>query len=132
MLAYNHEENKIPVHCPQISSDFLNPIIERVKVTQYGKAAIVAIEGQRLWFVHSVKLLSITKEPLHLQESFVSIKAELDDSVMSGNQREVELVVFSRFSQAITRKIHMELDVSVILNTSSIIILYYYYYSLTD
>lgn len=114
VLAYNHKENKPQGHCPQISSEFLNPIIERVKVIQYGKEAIVVIKGQRLWFVHSVKLLSMTKEPLHIQESFVSIKAELDDSVMSGNQREIELVIFSRFSQAITRKIHMELDVSAI------------------
>ena len=114
VLAYNHKENKPQGYCPQISSEFLNPIIERVKVIQYGKEAVVAIKGQRLWFVHSVKLLSMTKEPLHIQESFVSIKTELDDSVMSGNQREIELVIFSRFSQAITRKIHMELDVSAI------------------
>lgn len=121
MKAYNHKKDDedelvTPEPCPrpQISSDFLNPIIERVKITQYGKEAVIAIQGQHLWFVHSVKLLSMTKEPLHIQESFVSIKTELDESVMSGNQREIEIVIFSRFSQAITRKIHMELDVSAI------------------
>ena len=111
-------EYRVQGQCSQISSEFLDPVIERVKVIQYGKEAIIAIKGQRLWFVHSVKLFSMFKEPLHIQETFVSIKAELDESVASGKQKVIELVVFSRFSQAISRKICVELDVSVIIYSS--------------
>ena len=105
-LAYNHEcyerSNR------EISSEFLCPIIEEVKVTQYGSEAIIVVKGQKLWFIHSIRLpeTSATTEPFQIQEVFVSFKAKVNDI-------KDEVIILSYFSEPITERVRVESNVSL-------------------
>ena len=117
MLAYNYKMNGGGHH--EISSEFLCPSIEHVKVTQYGDDAIVVVSGQRLWFVHSLKLLSTIRDPFQVQDTSVSFKASMVDVVRSGEAKEDAVVIFSHFSPPLTGKLHVELNVSYSTNSMS-------------
>ena len=118
-LAYDHKEQK-GIYLG-ISSEFLRPVVEGVKVTQYGSEAIIVVTGRQLWFVHSLKLSSMLKEPFQVQEVSVSFRANTDHFVIPGNQEEMEVVIFSHFSQPIMKNVCVELDVSLIVACSNMV-----------
>lgn len=107
-LAYKHESHR--TNNQPISSDFLCPGIEQVKVTWYGSEAIIMVKGQRLWFVHSIQLpaTSAIKEPFQAQEVLVSFKAKVSDF----NWKEDEVAVLSHFSEPIAKTVCVESNVS--------------------
>ena len=82
-----------------------------MKVTQYGDDAIVVVSGQRLWFVHSLKLLSTIRDPFQVQDTSVSFKASMVDVVRSGEAKKDRVVVYSYFSGPIAKEFHVELNV---------------------
>ena len=108
-LAYDHESygaaNQV------ISSEFLCPNIDQVKVTQYESEAIVVVKGQKLWFIHSLWLpaTSATKKPFQAQELFVSFKTNANDINWEG----CEVTILSHFSEPITKRVHVESNVSL-------------------
>ena len=107
-LAYKHESHG--TNNQPISSDFLCPFIEQVKVTWYGSETIIVLKGQKLWFVHSIRLPATlaTQEPFQAQEVSVSFKAKVSDF----NWKEDEVVVLSHFSEPIAKKVCVESNVS--------------------
>ncbi len=113
-LAYKHESCEM--NNQEISSEFLCPKIEQVKVTRYGSEAIIVVKGQKLWFVHSIRLPATLalKEPFQTQEVSVSFKAKVDDF----NWKEDEVIILSHFSEPITKKVCVELNVSHIGDTA--------------
>ena len=110
-LAYNQ---KLPdYNTIEISSDFLHPNIEQVKIILYGRDAIIVITGQKLWFVHSIKMATVVSEPFQAQEVSVSFKANMDDLMAYDRWKEDKVMIFSHFSQPVTMKFCVELDVSL-------------------
>ena len=85
-----------------------------MNVTQYESEAIIVVKGQKLWFVHSIKLSasSTIKEPFQVQPGSVSFKASTNKLVIPGNQEESEVVVFSHFHLPVQAQICVQLDVS--------------------
>ena len=84
-----------------------------MKVTQYGKDAIVVVTGHQLWFVHSIKRLTAVYEPFQLQEACVSFKADMNDFIPTDDRKNDEVVIFSHFSVPVTKKYSIELNVSL-------------------
>lgn len=112
-LAYKHESHR--TNNQPISSDFLCPLIEQVRVTWYGSEVIIVVKGHRLWFVHSIRLpaTSAAKEPFQAQEVSVSFKANVSDF----NWKEDEVIILSHFSEPIAKKVCVESNVSWLLHT---------------
>lgn len=111
-LAYDDRETK--VGGIQVSSVFLCPCIEKMKITKYGKEAIIVAQGQKLWFVHSIKLLSATiKDPCQVQEYSICFKTDVNSIKIPDNQEEKEVEILSYFHQPVQVKLHVEVDVSV-------------------
>ena len=94
-----------------ITREFLLPVIEGIKVTQYGSEAAVVITGERLWFTHSLTM-STTLKPFQVQKESVSFCAKTTAIQVAINGQEKEITLFSYFAEPITKKIHVELDVS--------------------
>ena len=112
-LAYDDRESK--VSGVKVSSEFLRPYIEKMKITKYGKEAIIVARGQKLWFVHSLKLSSTTimiKDPFQVQEYFICFKTDVNSIKIPENQEEREIEVFSHFYQPVQVKLRVEVDVS--------------------
>lgn len=107
-LAYKHESHG--TNNQPISSDFLCPLIEQVKVTWYGSETIIVVKGQKLWFVHSIRLPATlaAKEPFQAQEVSISFKAKVSDF----NWKEDEVIILSHFSEPIAKKVCVESNVS--------------------
>ena len=95
----------------EFSSKFLCPLIEGVKVIQYGNEAVIEVLGQKLWFVHSMKLSSIIKNPVQVKELSVSFKISMDK--IPGDQEENEIIIFSYFCHPIRQKVKIQTEVSV-------------------
>lgn len=94
-----------------VTSEFLLPSIDGVKVTQYGSEATVVITGKRLWFTHSLHLSTLLKVPFQVQKESVSFCARIND-IMVTNSEEKEITLFSYFATPVKRKVLVELDVS--------------------
>ena len=110
-LAYGYTHK---VNNEGISSDFLCPTIDQVKVTQYGSEAIIMVKGQKLWFVHSIQLpmtLAAT-ERFQAQEVSVSFKAPVNKEF---NWKGAEVTILSHFSEPITKGVCVESNVSCII-----------------
>lgn len=115
-LAYDHEEHAVNNLMPEISSGFLCPSIDQVKITQYGlNDVIVVVTGQQLWFVHSIKLSKVMRDPFQVQERSVSFRTSMDnlDSVIQRCREESNVVVYSHFHIPVQRKVIIELNVSL-------------------
>ena len=98
----------------RVSSEFLRPHIEKMKITKYGKEAVIVAKGQKLWFVHSLKLSSTTvKDPFQVQEYSICFKTDVNSIKIPDNQEEREIEIFSYFHQPVQMKLHMEVDVSI-------------------
>ena len=112
-LAYKHESHE--KYNQSISSDFLCPIIDQVKVTQYESEAIIVVKGQRLWFVHSVRLPATlaTAEPFQVQEVCASFRATVSKDF---NWKGAQVVIFSYFSEPIRKGVHVQSNVSCDIN----------------
>ena len=113
LAYYDHKEPKR--NDMELSGEFLHPIIEQVKVTQYENEAIIVVKGQRLWFVHSIQLStsSVVKDPFQVQQASVSFKATMDNIEIPGNQENSEIVVFSHFYLPVQTQLCVQLDVSL-------------------
>ena len=107
-LTYKHERPE--TSNKKISSNFLCPTIDQVKVTQYGSEAIIVVKGQRLWFVHSIRLPAAltAKEPFQAQEISVSFKVPTKKEF---NWKGAEVTVLSHFSEPITKGVSVESNV---------------------
>ncbi len=103
------QENK--TNTVEISSDFLCPLVEWVKVIQYGNEAVIEVGGQQLWFVHSMKLLSIIKDPVQVKEVSINFKTSMDK--IPRDQRESEIVIFSYFYRPVRQKVKVQIEVSI-------------------
>lgn len=69
--------------------------------------------GQKLWFVHSLKLSSTTiKDPFQVQEYSICFKTDVNSIKIPENQEEREIEVFSYFHQPVQVKLRVEVDVS--------------------
>lgn len=108
--AYNHQPHQVKHE--EISSEFLYPIIDHVKVTQYGSDAIIVINGKRLWFVHSIDLASLSIQPFQVQDVSVSFRAKMNDFNAFESLEESQVVIFSHFCQPITQKCIADPNVS--------------------
>lgn len=97
-----------------ISDVFLCPTVQQVKVTKYDSEAIIVVKGQKLWFVHSVKLSASSpiKELFQVQPASVSFKANVNDLDIPDNQEECKIIVFSNFHRPVQAHICVQLDVS--------------------
>ena len=97
------------------TSDFLSPIIEQIQVTQYGDEATVVVRGKQLWFSHSFKVDSVVKQPFQTQEGSVSFSmtvSEIRESLISGDGKVKEVCLYSYFTQPMTKKVPVEVNVS--------------------
>ena len=84
-----------------------------MKITKYGKEAIIVARGQKLWFVHSLKLSSVTiGDPFQVQEYSICFKTDVNSIKIPENQEEREVEIFSYFHQPVQVKLQMEVDVS--------------------
>ena len=98
----------------RVSSEFLRPYIEKMKITKYGKEAVIVAKGQKLWFVHSLKLSSTTvKDPFQVQEYSICFRTDVNSIKIPDNQEEREIEIFSYFHQPVHMKLHVEVDVSI-------------------
>ncbi|MCG8622690.1 MAG: hypothetical protein MJE68_11940 [Proteobacteria bacterium] len=95
-----------------VTSEFLLPIIDSVKVTQYGSEATVVVTGQRLWFAHSLHLSTLLKEPFQVQKESISFCARIND-IMVTNKEDKEVTLFSYLATPVKKRICVELDVSL-------------------
>ena len=84
-----------------------------MKVTQYGKDAIVVVTGHQLWFVHSIKHKTAVYKPFQLQDACVSFKADMNDFIPTDDWKDDKVVIFSHFSPPITAHYSIDLNVSV-------------------
>ena len=98
-----------------ISGDFLRPAIVKVQVTQYESEAIIVAKGEKLWFVHSIKLAAspVIKKPFLSQSSSVSFKEIVDNIKIPDGQETHEIVIFSHFHPPLRAQVCVQLDVSV-------------------
>ena len=70
-------------------------------------------KGQKLWFVHSLKLSSTTiKDPFQVQEYSICFKTDVNSIKIPDNQEEREVEIFSYFHQPVQVKICVEVNVS--------------------
>ncbi len=97
-----------------VSSEFLRPYIEKMKITKYGNEAVIVAKGQKLWFVHSLKFSSSAtiKEPFQIQEYSICFKTDVKSIKIPDNQEEREVEIFSYFHQPVRVKLCVEVDVS--------------------
>ena len=115
-ITYDQEGPAINNTLTDISCDYLCPSIDQVKITHYGlNDAIVVVTGQQLWFVHSIKLSEVIKDPFQVQERSVSFKTNMDNLgfVIQRSKEESEVVVYSHFHLPVQRKLTIELNVSL-------------------
>jgi hypothetical protein len=85
-----------------------------MKFTKYGKEVIIVARGQKLWFVHSLKLSSVTiKDPFQVQEYSICFKTDVNSIKIPDNQEEREIEIFSYFHQPVQAKLRVEVDVSI-------------------
>lgn len=110
-LTVYHQEDKIDTI--EISSEFLCPQVEQVKVNQYGNEAIVELRGQKLWFVRSIKLASVViEDPVQVKEFSVTFKTK---TVIPNEKRESEVVVYSYFCCLVQQTLQIEIEVNTII-----------------
>ena len=118
-LTYKYDSQE--TNDEEISSDFLCPAIDLVKVTQYRSEAIIIVKGQKLWFVHSMNLpgdLPTKVEPFQTQELSVSFKAMVDkDFDWTGTK----VTVLSHFSEGKIVGVSVESNVSTYLIHSKLV-----------
>lgn len=70
-------------------------------------------KGQKLWFVHSLKLSSTTiKDPFQVQEYSICFKTDVNSIKIPDNQEEREVEIFSYFHQPVQVKLCVEVNVS--------------------
>ena len=98
-----------------ISDEFVCPIIEHMKITQYENEAIIVVKGKKLWFVHSIKLSasSTFTEPFQIQPTSISFKVNADTIGVPDSQEESQIVVFSHFHPPVEAQICVHVDVSL-------------------
>jgi hypothetical protein len=111
-----YKENKIDA-TETVNHDFLRPLVEGVKVIQYGNEAIVEIGGQQLWFVHSMELSSITKleNPVEVKELSICFKTNMDKIPSDLTMDDQEVILFSYFCHPVQQKIKIEVEVMKLL-----------------
>ena len=83
-----------------------------MKVIQYENEAIIEVGGQKLWFVHSIKLSSVVvKDPVQIKEFSISFNCKTN-MVIPDDQRESEVVVFSYFCHSVQQTVKIEIEVN--------------------
>ena len=85
-----------------------------MKVIQYENEAIVEVGGQKLWFVHSIKLSSlnfVVEDPVQVKEFSISFNCKTK-MVIPDDQRESEVVIFSYFCHSVQQTVKIEIEVS--------------------
>jgi hypothetical protein len=110
MICYCKEHKK---EATEILNDFLCPVIEGVKVIEYGNEAIIEVSGQQLWFVHSMELSSVTKleNPVEVKELSTCFKTNVDKIPSDLTVNDQEVILFSYFCHPIQRKVKIEVEV---------------------
>ena len=110
------QESSASGTCTNISSEFVCPCVERVKVNQYSEGTTIVVTGQQLWFLHSLRLSStVIKEPFHVQGASACFKTKAKDVDIPQSKEKTSVVAFSYFYQPIQRKLQIEFDVSSLL-----------------
>lgn len=97
------------------TTDFLDPIVERMQVTQYGDEATVVIHGKQLWFSHSIKIASLTEQSFQTQEAAVRFSVnvrDISEFFISNHSENKEVSLYSYFTQPVTKKVPVEVNVS--------------------